>query len=165
MSAKTAHKITAATLYFVFIFIAVWGGVRLINNSLDIKFYKDYLLQWEVALKKYVSQDGSWPEFTKTNHVEYMNNIIKLLDQRSIRYPLSNTECAYVYQIDKISLFQKKRNIFLLCFNNKIILYGVTPKTFKTVDTFIDGRLNLYQGRFTGKQEKDGKTLTGVWRL
>ena len=45
ISGKSTDKLVFALLYAGFIALASWGGIKLINYSLDSKFYKDFLLK------------------------------------------------------------------------------------------------------------------------
>ena len=163
LSGKAVDKLLFVGLYGGLIALMVWGGSRLINYSLDSKFYKDFLLQWETSLRSYSVKGGVWPHFSGRNHVEYMNNLSQLIEKADISLPKSNTGRSYVYRIKKIG--KEQENIFILCFFNRIILYGITKDTFTRIDRFVDGEMGKEKGFFTGKTSKDGSTYIGLWRL
>lgn len=163
LSGKAVDKLLFVGLYGGLIALMVWGGTRLINYSLDSKFYKDFLLQWEASLRTYSVKGGVWPHFSGSNHVEYMNNLSQLIERADISLPKSNTRRSYVYRIKKIG--KEKENIFILCFFNRIILYGISKDTFRMVDRFVDGEMSKEKGFFTGHISRDGRTYIGLWRL
>jgi hypothetical protein len=163
LSGKAVDKLIFVGLYGGLIALMVWGGSRLINYSLDSKFYKDFLLQWETSLRSYSAKSGIWPHFSGSNHVEYMNNLCQLIERAGISLPKSNTGRSYVYRIKKIG--KEQDDIFILCFLNRIILYGISKDTFTRIDRFVDGELSKEKGFFTGHLSKDGRTYIGLWRL
>jgi len=163
LSGKTVDRLLFLGLYGGLIALVVWGGSRLINYSLDSKFYKDFLLQWEASLRYYSVKGGVWPHFSGRNHVEYMNNLSQLIERADISLPKSNTGRSYVYRIRKIG--KEQENIFILCFFNRIILYGISKDTFTRIDRFVDGEMSKEKGFFTGQISKDGNTYIGLWRL
>ncbi|HDH87906.1 MAG: hypothetical protein B6I32_03540 [Desulfobacterium sp. 4572_20] len=163
LSGKAVDKLVFGGLYVVLIALVVWGGSRLINYSLDSRFYKDFLLKWEVCLRAYSVKSGIWPHFSGSNHVEYMDNLNQLISRSGVSLPKSNTGRSYVYRIKKIG--EEQDDIFILCFSNRIILYGISKDTFTRIDRFVDGELSKEKGFFTGYLSKDGRTMIGLWRL
>lgn len=163
LSGKAVDKLLFICLYGGLIALMVWGGSRLINYSLDSKFYKDFLLQWEASLSSYSVKSGIWPHFSGSNHVEYMDNLNQLMSRSSVSLPKSNTGRSYIYRIKKIG--KEQDDIFILCFSDRIILYGISKDTFTRIDRFVDGELSKEKGFFTGHLSKDGRTYIGLWRL
>ena len=164
LSGKSADKIIFAALYAGIAALTFWGGVRIINYSLESKFYRDFLLKWEVSVRAFSSEKVVWPHFTGGNHVEYMEDLVSQMHGRNISPPASNTMHPYIYRINKI-VFQDKENVFILCLPGRIIFYGISIKTFKRLDPYIDGTFDPGRGRLTGIFSKDGKTYIGQWRL
>lgn len=163
LSGKAVDKLIFVVLYGGLIALILWGGSRLINYSLDSKFYKDFLLQWEASLSSYSVKSGIWPHFSGSNHLEYMDNLTRLMERVDISLPQSNTKRSYVYRIKKIA--KEQDDVFILCFSNRIILYGISKDTFTRIDRFVDGEPGKEKGFFTGCVSKDGRTYIGVWRL
>ena len=95
--------------------------------------------------------------------MEYMNNLSQLIERADISLPKSNTGRSYIYRIKKIG--KEQNNIFILCFFNRIILYGISKDTFTRIDRFVDGELSKEKGFFTGYLSKDESTYVGLWRL
>lgn len=164
LSGKAADKIIFAVLYAGIAAITFWGGVRIINYSLESKFYQNFLLKWEVSIRAFSSEKVVWPHFTGGNHVEYMGDLVSKMRSKNIFPPASNTIHPYIYRINKV-FFQNKENIFILCLPGRIIIYGVSIKTFKRLDSYVDGIFDPGRGRLTGIFSKDGKTYIGQWRL
>ncbi len=143
--------------------LTLWGGAKLVNYSLDSKFYKDFLLPWEVAFRRFSSGDEMWPVFSGGNHVAYMKKLSVAMDKSGTPLPSSNTTYFNIYQIAKMG--QDKQDLFLLCLSDRIIIYGLSRKTFDRIDSFIDGELDQENGTFLGYQGKDIKEYIGLWRL
>lgn len=163
LSGKAVDKLVFVVLYIGLIALTLWGGSRIINYSMGSKFYKDFLLKWEVSLRSYSAKNGIWPHFSGDNHVEYMDNLAQLMGRGDISLPQSNTKRSYVYRIKRIG--REEEDIFLLCFSNRIILYGISRDTFTRTDRFIDGEPGKDKGSFVGRLSKDGRTYIGMWRL
>lgn len=163
-SEKAAHKIVFFVLYVCIAAFTIWGGIRVINYSLESKFYKDFLAKWEISLMAYAAEGKKWPHFTGGNHVEYMENLVLMMQRNSLTLPKSDNRYPYIYRINKIG-WNKEENTFLLCFSDKIIIYGISKDTFKRIDTLIDGMFDRNHGKFTGFPSKDGKTYISRWQI
>jgi len=164
ISGKTTERFIFLVVYAGIAGIVLWGGIRILNSSLESRYYKDFLLKWEISLRAYDTRGGGWPRFTGNNHLEYMDNLVKLMRAGKISLPLPNRHRPYVYRLKKLGWF-KEEDTFLLCFPDRIILYGLSKDTFDRLDGFIDEARDPSQGRFTGHPGKDGKAYIGRWRL
>jgi hypothetical protein len=164
LSGKTAERFVVFVLYAGIFAFTSWGGVKLINYSLESKYYNDFLLKWEVSLRTFDAGGGTWPHFNGGNHSEYMENLVRVIQKRNISLPASNTKHPYVRRINKIG-WDKEEDTFLLCFSNRIIIYGISKETLNRIDAYIDTGGNPEQERFTGYISKDGKSYIGLWRL
>ena len=166
LSWKAADRLASIAVYTGFGCLTIWAGIALINHSLDSKFYKDFLLAWEVALHAYGLEGGSWPHFSGGNHVKYMDQVARLMSNRvpsPPSPPASNTVRPYVYRLHRIGAHRE--DIFLLCFPQRMILYGISAKTFACLDTYIDGGVDPKKGVFTGRPSSDGLTYIGRWQI
>ena len=150
-------------MYALIAAMTIWGGIRLINSSIDTRLYTDYLQKWVVAIDDYDSEGRRWPQFSGGNHSDYMEMLAHSMRRASVTAPPSNTQRPYVYKIGKIG--SKATFIFLLCFADKIILYGIPEKTFERLDVLIDGVPGPEKGNFTGYRSKAKKTYTGIFKL
>jgi len=163
LTGKNVDKLLSTLLYIVLVGLVAWGGIRIINYSLETRFYNDFLMKWDVAIISWSAKKGVWPHFSGGNHIEYMDNLVSTMSLNSVKPPRSNTKRSYVYRLKKIG--PPAEDVFLLCFPDKIILYGISSDTFIRIDTFIDGKHNENAGRFTGRPGRNGKTFIGLWRL
>ena len=163
LTGKNVDKLLSTLLYIGLIGLVAWGGVRAINYSLETRFYKDFLIKWNIAINSYSITNGVWPLFSGSNHIEYMDNLVSLMSLGSVTPPVSNTKRSYVYRLKKIG--SHTEDILLLCFPDKVILYGISDDTFICIDKFIDGKHDEKAGRFTGQPGAIGKTYIGLWRL
>jgi hypothetical protein len=164
ISGKTTERFIFLALYTGIATIISWGGIQILNSSLESRYYKDFLLKWEVSLRAYDARGGIWPQFKGSNHLEYMDNLARLMRAGRISPPLSNRQRPYMYRIKKVG-WRKKEDTFLLCLPDRIIIYGLSKETFDRLDGFIDETGDPSRGRFTGQPGKDGKTYIGRWRL
>ncbi len=163
VSGRAIDRLVSIAIYAGFGCLSLWAGIALINHSLGARLYKDFLLGWEVAAVTYTEQGGVWPPFSGGNHVEYMEQVTRLFCSRGLSLPESNTGRPYLYRFDKIGA--PEEDIFLLCFSQRIILYGLSSNTFTLLDSYIDGKDDPEEGRFQGRLSRDGISYTGVWQL
>ena len=163
LTGKRAKRLVYVIFYTGITILIVRGGIFTINYSMESKFYRDYLMQWETSITEISSKKYTWPVFAGDNHSEYMDNLVEALKIETVPVPESNTNKCYIYKIDRIG-FQNEE-LFLLCFLNRIIIYGISEKTFKKIDILIDGKNSIDKGKFTGRAGKNSPTLTGVWQL
>ena len=160
---KNVDKLASTLLYIALIGLVSWGGVRIINYSLEARFYRDYLIKWDIAVMSYSVKGDSWPHFTGSNHVEYMDSLVSSMSRGGVFLPKANTDRTYIYRIRKI--VSPEEIIFVLCLQDSIILYGISENTFERIDSHIDGKVDKRTGKFTGKRSADGKAYVGRWRL
>ncbi len=162
-SGRDVNRIVSIILYAGVAGLTLWGGTKLVNYSVDSKYYRDFLLHWEVAYRRFSAGDEMWPEFSGGNHMEYMENLSAAMSRSGIPLPSSNTNYFNIYQIDKMG--QGRQDLFLLCLSDRIIIYGLSRKTFERIDSFIDGEIDQEHGAFLGYQGKDRKKQIGLWQL
>lgn len=163
VSGRTVDRLTSIAIYVGFAILVLWAGIKLISHSLETKFYKDFLLKWELTLHRHNREGGQWPHFSGDNHVQYMDRLTQLMRHNGTSPPLSNTKRAYVYRLNRLG--SPEEDLFLLCFPNRIVVYGMSEKTFVKMDKFIDGGADHERGRFAGRPGKDGTTYVGVLQL
>jgi hypothetical protein len=160
---KVTDKFSFGTLYVLVALITLWAGFRLVDQGWQVRFFKDYLLQWETALQTFSAQYGRWPVFSGINHVEYMDTLVRQMKYAGVTFPDSNTPTAYRYRIEYFG--SKDENIFVLCFHDRIILYGISGNTLGKLDKMIDKHSDLIRGRVSGRPGKNSKTFIGMWQL
>jgi hypothetical protein len=144
LSAKVTDRLCGWAIYVAVGLVVLWGGIQLINYALEVKFYKDYLAKWEVLLEKHNSEDGAWPVFTVNDPSGYMNHLIKALRGKGAVVPRSNTDYPYVYRLDRLGCEDEK--IVLLCLPSKIVLNGISERSFRRLDKWIDGNVDGKNG-------------------
>jgi len=164
VTGKSAHRAVSITLYTTLILATVFAGAKGINYAIDAKFHQDFLIQWELAIQKFRADGGSWPDFSGGNHVAYMDDLLQEMRKRGITQPASNTARAYIYRIKKFGWNSPEAELFLLCFPEKMIVYGMPETTFKRTDALLDETPDPERGLFSGHLGKNG-TYTGVWRV
>lgn len=163
VSGRAVDRLASMVIYAGFGALTLWAGIRLINASLETRLHKDFLLKWEVALQRFNQEGGRWPEFSGANHVAYMDRLTEFMGNEGMPPPLSNTGRAYVYRLKRWGW--PEEDIFLLCFSNRMILYGISEKTFMKMDQWMDGNAEKEKGRLIGKPSQDGMSYVGMVKL
>ena len=62
-------------LYSSLIIVTLWSGTKAINYAMDMLFYKDYLLRWRQTVEATSAEDKTWPEYTDSMLVAYMDEV------------------------------------------------------------------------------------------
>lgn len=163
LTAKGADRVSFGALYIIVALITLWIGFRLLDYSLEIRFFKDYLLQWETRLTAFSVQQGTWPVFSGNNHGPYMDSLSLKMSQAGIQLPRSNTRVAYRYSVDHFG--RKSEEIFVLGLHDRLVLFGLSGKTMRRLDRSVDGHTDLTKGRVRGYHGTAGKTFIGQVRL
>lgn len=163
VSGRTVDRLSSTVLLAGFGLLTLWTGLSLMNAFLETKFYKDFLMRWELASQRYNKEGGQWPHFSDSNHVAYMDHLMQSMANEGTPPPASNTQRAYVYRLKRWGWPEER--IFLLCFSNRMVLYGLSEKTFMKMDQWMDGKMPKQQGRFTGERSRDGVSYIGVFQL
>lgn len=161
---KTTNFLTSFLLYSIGTIIVLSAGFKTIQYTARLKFYTRYLSKWEQTLTDLSSRDTLLPTFTGNNHIIYMDQFIQHMKALGITLPDSNTHAPYIYRIPRKG-FTEHEDIFLLCFEEKIVIFGLSKKTFNMLDKKIDGKIDTMQGSFTGKQQQSHADYTGIWKL
>lgn len=163
LSTKSVNRIFAFLLYAGVATMTVYAGSKLINSSLDSKFYRDYLIKWDVSIRALNAKQFKWPKLTRRNHMAYMTEIVEYMKNNSIEIPQSNTNYPWIYRMNK--LWETSEDMFIVCFYNKIIIYGVPFKTLNKIELYVDGENNLKKGWFTGIKHAHSGNYTGQLKI
>jgi hypothetical protein len=163
ISERVADRFLSIGLYTLIGLGIVWFGSRMVNYALDVHFYNDYLLGWEMALTEYRHQSGGYPKFNGGNHMKYMQQMMQRMTQNMSVLPKSNTEFPFLYRIDKIGY--ETQRVFLLALSDRMVLYNLPAGTINRLDKMVDGHEDLDKGLLTGRKSKDGVTYIGSWKL
>lgn len=163
LTPRSADRVSSGILFVIAAVIAFWMGFGLINRGFEIRFFKDYMVQWEVGIYAYVAQQGQWPKFSGNNHVDYMDRLTEQMASAGVAMPDSNTSSAYRYRVEHFG--SRDEDIFVLCMHNRIILYGISGNTLGQLDRVVDGQPDLVRGRVSGKPGKNPNSYIGMWQL
>ena len=163
ITSNITDRFSSGMLYILMALVTLWSGFRLLNHGLEVRFFKDYLLQWEVGLQAFSSQQSTWPAFSGSNHAAYMDALVRRMKNAGVALPDSNTPAAYRYRIERFGA--RDEDIFVLCFHDRIVLYGISKTTLGRIDEGIDRHSDLLRGRVSGWIGKNSKTYIGMWRL
>lgn len=165
LTGRTANRIISVILYFGLCLLILKGGFVLINYSVDSKFYSDFLVPWKSAAEAYKSKAGDWSGFTGSNHLNYMDQLVRLMQRSDIYPPESNTGRKFIYRIKQTDFTSREYRVLLLCLDQRIVIYGLPEKTSRRIDRFIDDHQSWNGGSFTGELTQPDQTITGTWRL
>lgn len=160
--ARPADRLSTFLLYSMLLILVAGAGTVVVNHSRRLSFYAHFLLKWESALTRFMAKDAVWPQFTGNNHVQYMDDLAARMKAQQVQVPTSNTGRPYIWHLPGD---QGTGDLFVLCMEKKIILYGLPEKFFIALDKKIDGKSGPRQGRFTGKLQKDKEHYAGIWKI
>jgi hypothetical protein len=150
-------------IYGVVALIVVWGAGRITDHAVDVRFYRDFLLPWEMRIVALRYKHVDWPAFEAHNPSAYMQALISLMKAYGIDPPESNTERRYIYRLTK---FGGKANRLLIVYHdNRLIIYGLPRMTFDRLDRLIDGKQDPGDGNFTGRWGADRLTRIGYLKI
>jgi len=157
-----SEKLLVSSLYAGLLLLTVWGGGKAIGYFQDYRFYSTFLAGWQRALAAYGESGRPWPVFSGSNHVAYMQALVRSLQEAVGFHPPGEGRGAYMVRIDKP--WQDPEDVFLLALPGKVVLYGLSRGSAERVDGFVDGQRNLRAGAFQAAPSHDGQTVIAVWR-
>ncbi len=163
VSARTTDRLMSIAIYIGIGVFVLWVGSKFINYCLEVRFYKDFLLKWEVSAQKFKSDGGIWPQFSERDRVGYMERLTRKMSKKGMSLPPSNAKQPFIYHVNRLGYPEEE--IFLLCFSHKIVLRGISEKTLIRTDKWVDGKADSENGLFTGMHCDDGVTYVGEMRL
>lgn len=163
VTARFTDRLNFGLLYGLIAVIIIWFGFRMVNHAWEVRFFKDYLLRWEVSLDEFEAHQGVWPVFSGGNHGEYMDGLTAQLSRAGIPLPRSNTSKAYRYRIEGFG--REKEDIFVMVLQDRLLLYGINAKTLTYLERSVDGQVDFEHGRISGRVGKNNNTYIGQWRL
>lgn len=162
---RIADRTITFALYIGVVGAVLWLSLKIIDYALDARFYYFYLLKWENSIDAYTAAGGAFPEFTGSDHEEYMNMLLTLFASSNISVPRSNTTKPYVYQVLRMDPFTESRAVFLLALHDRLFVFNLPETTFNRVDNFIDGRTDMNQGIFLGKFNSEEHSFDSLLEL
>ena len=162
-SSRRVERLVSRIVYIGLCALVLWAGVGLMNHFREVVLCKDYLLRWQVAVQGYNAQSSYWPEFTGSNHMEYMKALVKRMEVMGIGVPRSDTQDPFIYVLHR--LWGQNERLFVLCLKQRIIVYGMSYETFEKLDRYVDGKVDPNEGMVRGRRGKDGRSITAIWRV
>lgn len=161
---KTTNFLASFGIYIIISVIVVISASKILTYSNHFKFYSGYLLNWERAITRLTSQETPLPVFNGNNHVKYMDGLIAVMKSHAIEVPRSSTGSPYIYKLPGRYL-EKDNTIFLLCLDQRIVLFGLSKTIFNMLDKKIDGKPDARSGNFKGRELKSHAEYTGIWDI
>jgi len=163
LSGKLTDKLLFTAIYCALGFLAIWGARSITNYALDVRFYREYLQQWQTSMLALRHQASAWPPRGDMEAVDYMQVLMRHLRVNGVSVPSSNTEYPFVYRLSKFG--ERSQRILMLYDQNRLILYGLPESTFEHLDHFIDGQSDPGHGDFTGRWSADQISRIAQWKL
>lgn len=164
LSGKATDRLCWWVVYVGVGLVVLWSGTQLINYALEVRFYKDYLLKWAVLIEKHDSEDAAWPMFTEDDPSAYMHRLAEVSRARGTALPSSNTPDSFVYRLSRLG--RETETVFLLGLPGRIVLNGISERTFARLDKWIDGTADGRSGSFVLLSKGEGETTcTGELRM
>ncbi len=163
LTAKAADRTVFGILYVAVGLLTLWAGFRMVDYGLEMRFINRYLRGWEIGISAFEAQQGQWPVFSGNNHVAYMESLDRQMRRSGVQPPESNTRTSYRYRIERFG--SAGEDVFILCLNDCIMLFGISKKTLDRLDKLVDRRPGLDSGRLIGRPGKNKNTFIGKWRL
>lgn len=162
-SPMAIDKIAFVAIYVALAVIVLWAGRSVTNYALDTSFYQNYLTAWEARLIALRHKKVSWAPYDGNNPSDYMESLVKVMQDNGLSPPLSNTDHHFIYRINKFG--DRSCRILLLFHDDRLVLYGLPISTFRRLDRFIDGLSDPQNGNFTGISSSDNITKIGNWKI
>ena len=164
LSGRVTDKMLFVTIYtLVAMLVVIQGGRQVTNYVLDVMFYNNYLMPWQVQLIVMRQQTTQWPVYREHDPAGYMRALVDAMALKGLAAPESNTDKHYVYKLNKFG--EKEQQILIVGTLEKIILFNLPESTFNRIDWFIDSHLDATTGRFTGKVSTDGISRIGYLKI
>jgi hypothetical protein len=151
-------------IYGILLCMVLSAGTRLFYRAQRFNLYSHCLLKWESVLTQLSAQNKPLPLFSGNNHREYMETLTRMVQNIPMEIPASNTGRPYVYQLSEKNP-SWSGDVFILCLEKKIILYGLSKAAFNMLDKTIDGRVEMTTGKFKGVFQRKNEHYTGIWEL
>ena len=163
IAGRTAEKMVFMAIYIAATLLVLWGGKRMINYALDARFYREYLMQWEMQLTALRHQAFQWPPEQAQDPFGYMRRLVQDIREAGLGVPRSNTDRAFIYRIGKLG--ERHQQLLIIGRAGSIVIFGLSPSTFDHLDRFVDGRPGADEGRFTGRISADQTSRIGLWKI
>ena len=163
VSGRFVDKSIFVVIYTAVALLVVMGAHRLTDYTIDLAFYQDYLVPWEVSLMAWRQKQIEWKTDDGHDPVAYMQDLVLQMQAKGLQPPQSNTARAYVYRLNRFGAHA--RQILLVYKDGRIILYGLPPSSFERLDRFIDGHSDPQSGEFTGQWSSDQVTRIAQWHI
>ena len=158
-----SDRILSFLLYVGLTAAVLWGGVKAIDYFADYHFYRGFLENWRRGFVEYSTSGNPWPRFDGWNHVEYMNNLVAAMREKTDFLPPEGGQNPYKYHLQKQQ--EQAQDIFLLVLPGKMVIYGLSPTTAQRVDFMVRGFSKLTGGDFTASLTKTETSMTATWQF
>ena len=129
VSGRFVDKSIFVVIYTAVALLVVMGAHRLTDYTLDLAFYQDYLVPWEVSLMAWRQIQIEWKTDDGHDPVAYMQDLVLRMQAKGLQPPQSNTARAYVYRLNRFGAHA--RQILLVYKDSRIILYGLPSRKMR----------------------------------
>jgi hypothetical protein len=163
LSASGAERWAFAGILLVVALISIWLGSGLVNHSLETRLVREVLFEWQRLGQRFGSGGGPWPNFEGNNHVAYMQELLSKMRHEGLISPQKARRLAYAPRLKRIG--RPDERLFVLLLPGRMVVFGLSQRSFARIDRQVDGANDPARGRFTGRRASDGNQMIGYWQL
>jgi hypothetical protein len=163
LSAKGAQRWVMALIGLGLALISIWFGAGLLNRSLETRLIREVLFEWQGLGQHFTAGGGRWPEFKGNNHVAYMEALLKQMGRQGVISSRQMGRLSFAPRLKRLG--RADEQLFILLLPGRLVVFGLTAKTFARIDHLVDGACDPRRGDFTGRSASDGNQMIGYWRL
>lgn len=163
ISAKGAERWAFVGVALFIALISIWFGDGLINRSQETRFVKEVLFEWQRFGQGFNARGGVWPVFEGSNHVAYMQELVKRMGHLGVVSPQRLQRIGFTPRLKR--LWRADEQLFLLLLQGRMVIFGMSAQTYARIDGQVDGVNDPARGNFTGRPAVDENQMIGYWQL
>ncbi len=143
--------------------MSIWFGLALIHRSIENRLIREVLFEWRRLGQTYAARGGRWPVFDGSNHAVYMRELQARLQREGLISLRRARRLSFAPRVARIG--RRDERLFLLLLPGRMVVFGLTARTFARIDRQVDGAEDPARGSFTGRPASDGHHMIGNWQL
>jgi hypothetical protein len=163
LSPKGAERWAFAGIFLGIALITTWFGSGLVNHSLETRLVREVLFEWQRLGQRFGAEGGPWPVFEGNNHVAYMVELSSRMRTQGLLTPQQHDRLAFAPRLKRIG--RPDERLFLLLLPGRMVVFGLSAKSFARIDMQVDGAHDPARGHFTGRRASDGNQMIGYWQI
>ncbi len=163
ISAKGAERLAFAGVFLFIALISTWFGGGLIRRSQETHLVREVLFEWQRFGQGFNARGGGWPVFKGSNHVAYMQELVKRMGRLGLISPQQMQRIGFTPRLKH--LWRADEQLFLLLLPGRMVIFGLSAQTYAYIDGQVDGVNDPARGKFTGRPAVDENRMIGYWQL